>query len=220
MEKTYVIPDIHGCFDLLNKAFEEIQKQECNRNNCHRVILLGDYIDRGPMSAQVIGLIRHGIEQGKPYFPLKGNHEMLMANAILKQEPQDMEKWLKAGGMETLASYKKANIDPLNDAKWMSELPLYIVDKHRVYIHAYAPHDISLCEVPENVLLNTRYKSGHDIGHKNKHVVHGHTIQKNGPELLINRSNLDGGAYYYGKLFIAVFDENSPGGPNYIKIIS
>jgi len=211
MSRTYVVPDLHGMKNHLDRAIAEIEAREPNGG--HKVILLGDYIDRGPHSAQVVQCIRDGVANGKPWVALKGNHEDFMASAICEKHDSMQWSWMQNGGVETLASYggDAAQIDA--DAEWMRALPVYHEDAHRVYVHAFAPEQYTLAEAPQHEMLWARYPKGADVGYRGRHVVHGHTPQRNGPELYQNRTNLDCGAVFVGRLVVGIFDDNKSGGP-------
>ncbi|SEU02484.1 metallophosphoesterase [Paracoccus homiensis] len=203
---TCVIPDLHGRFDLLQDALSAI------RGKADKVIFLGDYIDRGPQSAQCVKRIRNGIENGLPWIALKGNHEDFMASAIIDQDQMMEGSWLMNGGGDTIQSYdEKECMD--SDAAWMKRLPAFHQDAHRVYVHAFAPEHYSLEEAPEHTLLWTRYPNRADVGYRGKHVVHGHTPKSHGPELYTMRTNLDCGAVWTGRLCIGVFSDATAGGP-------
>lgn len=211
MSRTYVVPDVHGMSGHLTRALSEIASREPNGG--HTVIFLGDYIDRGPRSAQVVKRIREGIAAGEPWVALKGNHEDFMASSVCEKHDSMTWSWLQNGGAETLESYHHDTVLIEADAAWMKALPAYHEDAHRVYVHAFAPEQYDLDEAPEHTLLWTRYPQNADVGYRGKHVVHGHTPQRNGPELLINRTNLDCGAVFFGRLVVGVFDDDKPGGP-------
>ena len=61
-----------------------------------------------------------------------------------------------------------------------------------------------------SILLWHRYPEGDDIGYGERHVVHGHTPNPQGPERLSRRTNLDTLAWKTGRLVIAVFDDHTP----------
>jgi len=208
---TYAVPDIHGRFDLLALALDLIQTHAATRQ--HQVIFLGDYIDRGPQSAQVVGCIRAGQREGRPWIALKGNHEDFMVAAVLESDAWMTASWVGNGGAETMASYDQAGSDPESDARWMQGLPAYFEDRHRVYVHAFAPEQYRLEDAPEHILLWSRYPERADVGYRGKHVVHGHTPKLDGPELYPNRTNLDCGAVFGGRLVVGVFDATVAGGP-------
>ena len=100
----YSIGDIHGRYDLLQKIIElikiDISKQ--NPNILSKLIFLGDYIDRGANSKQVIDYLIESDNQFDCVF-LKGNHEQILS--LFLQDPNKLDVWLINGGVETLASY-------------------------------------------------------------------------------------------------------------------
>ena len=208
---TYVIPDIHGCYDLMIKALDLVSAHTARR--AHKVVFLGDYIDRGPKSAQVIAHIRDGIDNGENWIALKGNHEDFMALAIVDEDDNYGESWVRNGGAQCIDSYGGITDQLVSDAEWAKGLPLYHKDAHRVYVHAYAPPNEPIENAAGHELMWTRYPKGADVGHMSLHVVHGHTPQQNGPELYANRTNLDCGAVFTGRLVVGVFDDNTAGGP-------
>ncbi|MCZ0962852.1 metallophosphoesterase [Paracoccus benzoatiresistens] len=207
MSRTYVFPDLHGRFDLLCDGLFAVR----SAGRADKIIFLGDYIDRGPQSAQVVQRIRNGVENGLPWVALKGNHEDFMAAALIDQDQMMAGSWLMNGGAETIDSY--GDEDMMSDAAWMKALPTFHQDKHRVYVHAFAPEEYDLAEAPDRTVLWTRYPKGADVGYRGKHVVHGHTPQRHGPERYIHRTNLDCGAVFFGRLCIGVFDDAIAGGP-------
>ena len=70
--KNYVIPDIHGCFETFRALLQKIDLQKDDH-----LFLLGDYMNRGPKSKEVIDLIIQLMNDGYRVYPLKGNHEDL-----------------------------------------------------------------------------------------------------------------------------------------------
>src|ERR1700761_1444259 len=133
MSLTYVIPDIHGRDDLLGLAIAEIDAREFG--NADTIITLGDYVDKGPCSRQVVELLLAMTAEGRRLIPLKGNHDAMMVEAL--RDPAKMASWLDKGGEAALASYggDSAAVPPVHIA-WLDELPLMHVDAHRVYVHA------------------------------------------------------------------------------------
>jgi serine/threonine protein phosphatase 1 len=214
LSKTIVIPDIHGCLTLLDKALAWVSSRRPDK-----VVFLGDYIDRGLCSAQVVARIRAGIADGKPWVALKGNHEDFMASSVCDADESMRWSWMLNGGRETVESYHGDEAAIKSDAEWMKSLPVYHEGPQHIFVHAFAPEQHDLADAPQGSMLWTRYPQGTDIGYRGRHVVHGHTPQRNGPELLVNRTNLDCGAVFYGILAAAEFDDATPGGPSHVEII-
>ena len=76
MSFTYVIPDIHGRCDLLGRALTEIAGHSGGEAGI--IVSIGDYVDKGPESRQVIERLLPGIAGGWRFVALKGNHDAMM----------------------------------------------------------------------------------------------------------------------------------------------
>ena len=219
MSKTYVIGDLHGRFDLLIKAFDAINAYDKPFGNA-KIITLGDYIDRGPESSQIIEQLT-AIQKCSDYLMcLKGNHEDIMWQTCRKLPYADW--WLSNGGFETLLSYGHPTTGPINlkvipddHLHWAWSLPLMHVDKHRVYVHAWVDSSVPLDKQDPEKVIWELYPHNANYGHRQsgKHVVHGHHQFENGPLLRKGRTDLDTFAWYTGRLVIGVFDGDIPGGP-------
>lgn len=204
-EFTYAIGDIHGCLDLLERAFGLIEAHAGTRD--FQVVCLGDYVDRGPESRGVIDLL---IRQQRHIrlTCLKGNHEDMMLDAI---EAGEWSFWLDNGGEETWSSY--LGDVPDQHLAWLRALPVCARDADRFYVHAGFMPGLDLTDQDEEACLWIR---GHfliaDADELPGHVVHGHTPRHNDklamdePERLPHRTNLDTGACWTGVLGVGVFE--------------
>src|SRR5258708_1188779 len=101
MSLTYVVPDLHGRFDLLCEGLERIAAHAAGQAGT--VVMLGDYVDKGPDSKQVIDRLMSGLAEAWKFFPLKGNHDAMMVEAL--RDPAKMDAWIEKGGDTALASY-------------------------------------------------------------------------------------------------------------------
>ena len=102
MPFTYAIADLHGRYDLLSKAVTRIVEHS-KSDRPATVITLGDYVDRGPKSRQVIERL---MDWGLPDLNLvclKGNHEDIMWQC--SRQPIKAGWWMDNGGGATLISY-------------------------------------------------------------------------------------------------------------------
>ena len=173
---------------------------------------LGDYVNKGPDSKAVVELLREDPLPGWPFFPLRGNHDVMMVDAL--RHPSKMQGWLERGGDTTIASYggDASNIPP-EDIQWLDRCALMHVDRHRIYVHAGLDPDLPFDQQSEKTLLTKRYLMGDAFGFGGRHVVHGHDSFADGPKLYEGRSNLDTRAWRTGRLVIAVFEDDTPGGP-------
>lgn len=205
MSLTYAIADLHGRFDLLKKALEAVTNHAGDHD--YKVITLGDYVDRGPESRQIIQHLMDAQDQGRPLICLKGNHEDMMHETLMA--PLDPNWWVGNGGETTLKSYN--NEVPSNHLHWIGSLPTIYVDRHRIFVHAGVDPTKSLDEQTDEFKLWYRYIDGADIGHGERHVVHGHTPNPHGPEKYQSRTNLDTLAWRTGRLVVAVYDDDKPG---------
>jgi serine/threonine protein phosphatase 1 len=215
MSLTYVVPDLHGRFDLLSEARARISAHAAGRPGT--VILLGDYVDRGPDSRSVVdrlasGLAWSGLTDGWRFVALKGNHDAMMVEAL--RDPSRLTSWIEKGGDAALRSYggDPAVVPPAH-VDWLDRLPLWHLDRHRLYVHAGVDAGIPLDRQSATTLLNKRYPPGEPSGFDGRHVVHGHDNFPDGPLLVEGRSNLDTLAWRTGRLVIGIFDDARAGGP-------
>lgn len=210
MSLTYVIPDIHGRDDLLDEALAGIAAH--SHGDAGVIVTIGDYVDKGPQSKQVIDRLLSGVADGLRLVALKGNHDAMMVKAL--RDPAKMDSWLGKGGDAALASYggDPAAVPPAHIAWLDALLPLY-VDVHRLYVHAGVDPNIPLDRQSETTLLTKRYPKGFSGGYGERYVVHGHDNDPDGPLLFEGRTNLDTAAWRTGRLTVGVFDDDRPGGP-------
>jgi serine/threonine protein phosphatase 1 len=209
MGRVYAIGDVHGCFDKLKKLVNQC-RLNC-RNEDAKLIFLGDYIDRGPDSRRVVEfLIDAQSHLAGKVICLCGNHEALAISGAADISQAD--SWLHNGGSETLQSYgiTTAAQMPPDHIRWFRSLPMYYDDGLRFFVHAginpYQPLD----EQNHHDLLWIREPFLSDRRSYSRLIVHGHTPSKTHlPEQLINRLNIDTGAYLGGPLTAAIFDNQS-----------
>jgi len=99
MKNYWFIGDIHGEIGLLDSLLDAIVK-----NDPTEIVFIGDYIDRGPCSREVVDRI---MELKHPVIPLMGNHELMMLNAYEDAAfgYNPMELWYRNGGEATLQSF-------------------------------------------------------------------------------------------------------------------
>jgi serine/threonine protein phosphatase 1 len=208
MSLTYVIPDLHGRDDLLSEALSAISA----RGDAGVIVMLGDYVDKGPHSRQVIDRLLRGVAEGWNLVALQGNHDAMMSQAL--RDPSKMAAWMEKGGDTALASYggDPAAVPP-SHIDWLDRLGLMHVDAHRLYVHAGVDPELPLSEQTEATLLWKRYPKGFSGGFGDLHVVHGHDNFPEGPLLYEGRTNLDTLAWRTGRLTVGVFDDDRPGGP-------
>jgi serine/threonine protein phosphatase 1 len=217
MSKTYATADLHGRFDLLELALAKIAD---HAELPATIVALGDYVDRGPDSRKVIERLMLGLGgEGWRLICLKGNHEDIMWQTCRGIVP-DCDWWLTNGGGATLTSYGQNEGDqadvtviPDEHLMWIERLPSMHVDEHHIFVHAGLDPNSSLDEQDPQEVIWKIYGDRDEGGHGQRHVVHGHHHDADGPILKKNRTNLDTFAWYTGRLVIGVFDDDTPGGP-------
>lgn len=216
----YAVGDIHGRADLLARLEKRIVADwQARGAGGGLLIFLGDYIDRGAQSREVIERLISGFPL--PAAHLRGNHEQTLLDFL--DDPDVGEMWRRNGGMETLASYgvpvgevsvgrgferaarelrarmPTAHLDFLNGLETSLQVGRYF------FCHAGVRPGVPLDAQAADDLMWIRepfIMSREDFG---KVVVHGHTPVET-PELLPNRINIDTGAFLTGKLTCLVID--------------
>lgn len=184
MERLIAIGDIHGCYKTLRILLEDKIKPTAN----DQLIFLGDYIDRGPGSKQVIDYMMDFSKKFPHSVFLRGNHEQTLLNAIeneknlkkgwfSKPKNEIFQTWFeKFGGKETFDSYGiSAIIDfPESHRQWLLETKHYFVTEAYYFVHAGFNFD------EENILNDTEamlWVREFDYDAKkagNRKIVHGH----------------------------------------------
>lgn len=215
---TYAIGDIHGCSDLLDALLDRIDAHANGRER--RLVFLGDYIDRGPDSAAVLRTISR-LQWSEPdrVTCLMGNHERMLLDALTTEE--SALHWLANGGEATLDSFgaREAADLPRPILDWIEGLPTLHSDAMHWYVHAGLRPGIPAQDSDDHDRLWIRdsfLDREHDFG---RHVVHGHTPQRNGrPERLRYRTNLDTGAVYGGALTAGVFTDAAGPAGTFIQV--
>jgi serine/threonine protein phosphatase 1 len=222
MTFTYAIPDIHGRLDLLEAALEMIIRHSAGDRGT--IVTLGDYVDRGPQSRQVIERLMGWKSDWLSLVSLKGNHEAMMWNVC--NNFAELSWWLENGGKPTLASYDSEAAPfrtaiPQAHLDWIAALSLVYADRFRVYVHAGVDPAIPLDKQPEQTALWMRYPRGNNQGYGLRHVVHGHLADTAAPLVTRSRTNLDGMAWKTGRLVIGVFNDDRPGATDqYLEVMA
>jgi serine/threonine protein phosphatase 1 len=132
VSRTYAIPDLHGRLDLLDRAIDAVARHA--EGIASTIITLGDYVDRGPQSRQLIERLMNWRPDESKVVNLKGNHEAMMWAVC--ENRAELDWWIKNGGAETLASSDQNPVlpdlraIPADDLVWIANLPLMHVDRH------------------------------------------------------------------------------------------
>ncbi|MCG7349810.1 serine/threonine protein phosphatase [Sphingomonas sp. ACRSK] len=214
--KLYAIGDIHGRFDLLDGLLEQIFRDEAARGGpAGELIFLGDLVDRGPESAQVIDRLIALKAERPGVRVLLGNHEEVFLGA-LAGDAKALRLFSRIGGEETILSYgvspqvyAHADYDelyqllieavPETHRAFLESCEDMIVAGDYVFVHAGIRPGVPLAEQRPSDLRWIREEFLRARAPLEKRVVHGHTISEEIVDLP-HRLGLDTGAYRSGIL--------------------
>jgi serine/threonine protein phosphatase 1 len=203
--RTFAIGDIHGDFDQLLKLLNLLPPLDA----MDTLVFLGDYVDRGPRSAQVIRFVRDALPQqtSAKIVTLRGSHE----DAWLKVRKGGYPEFIlpvNNGCLATLRSFRGGSVPTLEETgtseelmtmltgsfwpddvvAWMEQLLVYYEDDHALYVHAGLPkvgdrwaHPSELSD-PKPVIWQRTDEFFRN--YRGKLVVFGHTPVKDLPHEL------------------------------------
>lgn len=219
-ETVYAIGDVHGRYDLLHALLGEVRgdAEERAPGVAPRLILCGDYVDRGPDSAKVLDAVAWlQRSSAVDVTALDGNHEAMFRGFL--DDPLSHTPWLRFGGRETLASYGVAVPEDREDPAALLALRDRVLDAlpaahdrllHRlaltaqvgdyVFVHAGVRPGVALADQAADDLLWIR---GDFLDHPRPAasvVVHGHSWTDDRAVVLPHRIGIDTGAYETGVL--------------------
>jgi len=210
-QRAYAIGDIHGRLDLLDDLLDRIEADNATRCDANvTLVFLGDLIDRGPQSAQVIERLRRYRPSFAKTVFLMGNHEEVLLR-ILAGETEVFDDWLRFGGAECARSY---GVDPLDlqarsgpaavralrdsipkvHLKFLSSFVDTATFGGYLFVHAGIRPGVPLShQVPDDLRWIRAPFLTNEADH-GRIVVHGHTISEK-VEVRSNRIGIDTGAY-------------------------
>ena len=195
--RRIVIPDIHGCARTFIRLIQDVIRLR----PADRLYILGDMIDRGPRSKEVIDAILRLQSTGFAVQPVRGNHEEMLLNAC--NDLNDFRLWMLNGGHATLASF---NVEapaelPRHYREFFQGLPYYIELNDFILLHGNLNFRIQdpLSDTEAMIWLRSTEVQKERIG--GRRVIGGHTplpreeIEKS---LAADKIMLDNGCVYKG----------------------
>ena len=214
-ERLYCIGDIHGRADLLARLHRMIERDAAGFSGRVQVLYLGDYIDRGHQSREVIeSLVSAPLADCESVF-LRGNHEQAMLDFL--DYPEATAGWLRFGGRETLLSYgvSISHMPLMKDVSRLAgelreRLPASHLDFLQetllswragdyYFVHAGVRPGVDLEDQHFEDQLWIREEFIESVDYHGAVIVHGHTISDEA-EILPNRIGIDTGAFHSGRL--------------------
>ena len=222
--RIYAIGDIHGCAELLTEVLRRIGADITARPVSRPIqVFLGDYIDRGPHSREVLDLLIAHRRSHQTVF-LKGNHE-LYASEVLTNCSM-VSEWMKFGGITTLVSYGVGrpgrNEDPAVRDEIATAFRRALPESHYQFLNglpvSFSCGDFFFVHAGVRPGIPLRFQDLHDLlwirdeflFHEEDFgqiVVHGHSPVME-PEVRTNRINIDTGAYATGRLTCLVLEDD------------
>lgn len=206
------VGDIHGQLDQLNALTAKLEARAAASGCAHKILVfLGDYVDRGLKSKQVIERLIAGFPGIETHF-LRGNHDETLLQFL--DDASVAEAWKNYGGLETLGSYGVARTRtgdwkdsraefaqklPPEHLRFFRNLEMSFQIGDYLFVHAGLRPGIPLASQSAHDMMWIRedfLQSTADFGHL---VVHGHTPSV-APEVRSNRIGIDTGAYMTGVL--------------------
>ncbi len=193
--RTFAIGDIHGDVEALYRllhAFPELDERDT-------IVFVGDYLDRGPRSKDVVDYVRSMPERTPAkVVALRGNHEDAWLRVIEQGWPE-FSLPITNGCLATYRSFTggappeegepmkndelpailRGTFFPPEVVAWMRELPFFYEDEHAIYVHAGLPHGENGFPHPSEVKTKAALlwcRDDHFFRrYKGKLVVFGHT---------------------------------------------
>ncbi|WEX08465.1 metallophosphoesterase family protein [Chelativorans sp. AA-79] len=219
--RIYAVGDIHGRHDLMAEMHSRIMAEIIeDRPADWRIVYLGDYVDRGPASRQVLEHLSQSVRNDPRVTALAGNHDLGFL-AFLAQ-PRAEGLFARNGGEATARSYS-VEIDfgssealsrghaalmeaiPREHLDFLHGLKLSASFGDFFFCHAGIRPGVPLEAQSAEDLIWIRERFRHDPTLHPKLVVHGHTPMPE-PEIMLNRVNLDTGAWSTGRLTAMMFE--------------
>jgi serine/threonine protein phosphatase 1 len=175
--RTIAIGDVHGCSQALRAVVDAIELTKDDT-----LVMMGDYIDRGPDSRGTIDLVLE-LEQTYRLVPLLGNHELMLLDSL--ENPRVIGMWLECGGDATVRSYdgRLENVRAEHLA-FIRRCKRYYETPTHFFIHANYAANVPLDEQPDYLAFWEHIYSHLPAAHENgKIAIVGHTSQKSGQVL-------------------------------------
>lgn len=220
LKRMLAISDIHG--DL--KKFERLLELVQYNKDKDQLLLLGDFVDRGPSSKAVLDKVIQLKSEGA--IALIGNHEKMMIDAF-HGDPMNLKRWYYNGGIKTLQNYGyeiekddaeywyttdempdpiRMNDDIRTHIEILKELPFYYETDTHIFVHAgvHPETPIELTKPHTLVWIREEFYKAYN---GDKTIVFGHTPTKHlhdSSDVYFGDNNIigiDGGCAYGGRLY-------------------
>lgn len=234
--RVYAIGDVHGCLaeldDLLLRIGDDLKFSGVEN---HRIIFIGDYVDRGPDCKGVVDRLIELTQAGQPVTCLRGNHEEKLINVLQGTDTASLANFFRYGGSQTLMSYglmsyglkdnllrtsrgERVTQTQLEEFRYqvreavgrehrefLASLELTSVQDDYFFCHAGVDPNVPMDQQSADALVWMREPFLSHAAPLEKVVVHGHTPQ-NVVDVRNNRINIDTGCVYGDALTAVVLE--------------
>lgn len=220
-EKAFVIGDIHGVYHTLKVMLDKWHPDE------EQLILIGDYIDRGPQSYEVVQLLRE-LQEKEDIKLLRGNHEQLLID-FLRNPAMKWRNYERNGGLETMSQFLQLPLEEVKAKKpaqiaadlqakepwlldWLESLLYYVSFGKHVIVHAgvdFTKKDWRHTSLKDFLWIREPFHYG--VNNTGRNIIFGHTPvmtmhDSNEPWIKDNKWGIDGGNVYGGNLIALRID--------------
>ena len=211
--RTIAVGDVHGEMDHLLTLVGRLPVLTA----ADTLLFIGDYVDRGPDSAQVIHFLREELREKTPakIVTLRGNHEDAWLKVIAGEDPAfvlpsgngclatfrsfqggpSAEPGTFPTSLEEMESLTSGSFFPAEVVSWLEHLPFFYEDAHAIYVHGGLPSVKGVwphpSEYPNPTALVWCREEGFFSGYKGKRVVFGHTPASRLPQHLSTNTPID-----------------------------
>lgn len=195
--KTFVIGDIHGCGNTFNALIEKLSLRKEDR-----LILLGDYINKGPRSKGVLDLLIHLSLQGYDIVAIRGNHDQKLIDVV---KGNVADRWKTDPNL--IPTIKSFNVDspfniPDDYLEFLASTPFFIETENYYFVHAGFNFHTKDPLMDKPAMLNIKGYSVDRVRLKGKRIIYGHIprpISKIVEDItnLPDKIGLDSGCVYY-----------------------
>ncbi len=195
MGRIFLVGDIHGC----SKTFKKLIKEEIVIGKSDNIYCIGDYIDRGRDSKEVIDFILELRDSNYQVHTLRGNHEQMLLDSM--SSSQAFSIWVGNGGDTTLRDFNAESVDELDPVyiDFFKSTKYYVYNKDFIAVHAGLNFDADDPYEDKNSMLWIRDFRVNRSRLGGKLLIHGHTpmhgdyIRSQG---FGSPFNIDGGCVY------------------------
>ncbi len=198
MSKIFVVGDIHGCYN----TFKRLLQTHCKIRKEDTLYLLGDYLDRGPYSKEVIDYILDLMNEGWDVRPLIGNHELMLLESI--DSISMLELWYSNGCISTLRSFNISHPRqfPEKYLNFFKSLKYYYLTDEFILVHGGLNFNLENPLDDLKSMVWERNNSADLSKTGGRRLIVGHTpksLEQIKASVNSNIVHLDGGCVYYNK---------------------